>query len=135
MKNYINKTLKSGYQSIFHEMKNVLDNEGFTIISEVNIHERLKKEFHIDFKRFTILGTQNDSFGNFTSGPDGENKSYTQCNFIIYELSSSETEIGCYNPIALNGFSENITWQKTEKAIIKKLDRVMQQIENSKLLI
>lgn len=135
MKNYINKTLKAGYQSTFHEVKNVLENEGFAIISEINIHDRLKEKFHIDYKKFTILGATNDSFANLTPGLDGENISYTQCNFIIYEISAVETEIGCYNPIALNGFSENVTWEKTEKEIIEKIYRVMQQIENSKFMI
>jgi uncharacterized protein (DUF302 family) len=135
MKNYVNKTLKAGYEPTFQEVKKVLENEGFKIISEVRIHDRLKDEFQIDFKKFTILGTQNASFFKNIAGIDGENNSYTQCNFIIYELSAGETEIGCYNPIALNGFSENISWKKTEKEIIEKLDKVMTQIENSKSLI
>lgn len=135
MKNYINKTLKEGYQSTFVKVKSVLENEGFDIISEVKIHERMKEELQIDFKKFTILGTQNSSFASFTPGFDGENISYTQCNFIINELSANETEIGCYNPIVLNGFSESVTWKKTEKEIIKKLDKVMSQMENVNSII
>jgi len=135
MKNYISKILNAGFQPTYREIKNVLANEGFEIISEVKMHDRLKEEFYVDFKKFVIIGTQNSSFSNFTPGLDGENISYTQCKFIVYELSADETEIGCYNPIALNGFSGIATWEKTEKEIIKKLDQVMHQVEKTKSLI
>jgi len=125
MKNYISKILKAGFHPTYYEIKNVLANEGFEIISDVQIHDRLREEFHVDFKNFVILGTRNFSFSSFTPGLNGENISITQCKFIVYELSADETEIGCYNPIALNGFSGSATWEKTEKEIIKKLDQVM----------
>ena len=92
----------------------------------------LKEEFHIDFRKFIILGTRHPDFFSGSSGSDNEeNASKVQCNFVVYQLSENETEVGCYNPVALNGNSNKVNWSKTEKQIIQKLDKVIRQIKNS----
>lgn len=133
MKDYINKKVKAGYVPIFNKLQEVLKNEGFNIISEIKIHDRLKEKFQIDFRKFIIVGTRHPDFQSGFWGSDSEeNASKVQCNFVVYQFSENETEVGCFNPVALNGNSNNSDWKETETQIIQKLDRVIRQIEGPK---
>lgn len=131
MKNYINKKVKAGYRPIFKKLQEVLENEGFNIVSEIKIHNRLKEEFQIDFRKCIILGTWHTDFqNNFPDSGTVDNYSKMQCNFVILQNSGNETEVGCYNPVALYGNSNNTNWKETEAQITHKLNKVIRQIES-----
>lgn len=131
MNDYIKKTVKFGFEPTLKELEQALEKEGFNIVSEIKIHDRLKEEFQINFRKFIILGTRNaDFYSDFSDSGSEESASKVQCNFVVYQLSENETEVGCYNPVAINGNSNNPEWEETEKQIIQKLDKVIHQFEN-----
>lgn len=129
---YIKKTVNFGFEPTLKELKQSIKNEGFNIVSEIKIHDRLKEEFHIGFRKFIIIGSRHTDFqNNFPGSGTEDNFSKMQCNFVICQHSDNETEVGCYNPVALNGNSNNPDWKETEKQIAQKLNKVILRFENS----
>jgi len=131
MNDYIKKTVRFGFEPTLKELEKVLEKEGFSVVSEIRIHDRLKEKFHINFRKFIIIGTRHTDFqNNFPGSGTEDNFSKMQCNFVIYQNSGNETEVGCYNPVALNGNSKNADWKETEKQITQKLNKVILRFEN-----
>ncbi|MFW5756092.1 MAG: DUF302 domain-containing protein [Tangfeifania sp.] len=123
---YIKKTVKFGFEPTLQELEQAIEKEGFNIVSEIKIHDRLKEEFHIDFRKFIIIRARHTDFqNNFPGLGTEDNFSKMQCNFVIYQNSGNETEVVCYNPVALNGNSNNADWKETEKQIVRKINKVI----------
>tara|TARA_R110000868_G_scaffold371598_1_gene635310 strand:+ start:337 stop:534 length:198 start_codon:yes stop_codon:yes gene_type:complete len=61
MKYYFNKTLNEDFNTVIERVTEALKNEGFGILTEIDVKETLKKKLDIDFKKYRILGACNPS--------------------------------------------------------------------------
>ena len=60
---YIDKTLSgTSFYDAIDLVTEALKEEGFGIITEIDVKETFKKKIDIDFKRYTILGACNPKF-------------------------------------------------------------------------
>ena len=61
MNYYFNKTLNEDFNTVIERVTEALKNEGFGILTEIDVKETLKKKLDIDFKKYRILGACNPS--------------------------------------------------------------------------
>lgn len=59
MEYYFSKTIKASFDGAINQVIEVLKSEGFGVISEIRMHERLKEKLGVDFKKNTIFGAYN----------------------------------------------------------------------------
>lgn len=59
MKYYINKTITAEFDQAIELVTEALETEGFGVISEIDIQEKLKEKLDIDFRKYKILGACN----------------------------------------------------------------------------
>jgi uncharacterized protein (DUF302 family) len=95
-----------------------LKTEGFGVISEIRMHEKLKEKLNVDFRKYTILGACNPPYAYKALQTEDKIGTMLPCNVIVQELSEKQIEIAAVNPIAsmqavknenLNGIAEEIT--------------------------
>ena len=67
MEYYFSKTLKTSFDEAIRLTTEALKVEGFGVIAEINMHDKLKEKLNVDFKRYTILGACNPPFCNIRS--------------------------------------------------------------------
>jgi uncharacterized protein (DUF302 family) len=56
---YFSKTLETSFEEAIQKTTVALKAEGFSVISEINIHEKLKEKLNVDFRSYKILGACN----------------------------------------------------------------------------
>ena len=56
MKYYIEKTTEYTFDEAVERVTGELKKEGFGVLSEINIHEKLKEKLDVDFRKYKILG-------------------------------------------------------------------------------
>ena len=56
MEYYFSKLLNTSFDEAIKLTNEALKTEGFGVITEINMHEKLKEKLNVDFKRYTILG-------------------------------------------------------------------------------
>jgi uncharacterized protein (DUF302 family) len=61
MKYYFEKTLKTDFETAVSKTREALKSEGFGVLSEIDINEKLKEKLDIDFRKYKILGACNPS--------------------------------------------------------------------------
>ena len=117
MKYYIEKTT----EYTFDELKK----EGFGVLSEINIHEKLKEKLDVDFRKYRILGACNPD--SAYKALQAENKIGTMlpCNVIVQELDNGKTEVSAVDPIASMMAVENPELENIAKEIRAKLQKVI----------
>jgi uncharacterized protein (DUF302 family) len=100
MEYYFSKTLNVSYDEAVKITNEALKNEGFGVISEINMHEKLKEKLGVDFKKYKILGACNPP--NAYKALQAEDKIGTMmpCNVLVIEQGQNKIEIAAVNPLA-----------------------------------
>lgn len=125
MKYYIEKITNYSFDEAVEKVTEELKKEGFGILSEINIHEKLKEKLNVDFRKYRILGACNPP--SAYKALQAENKIGTMlpCNVIVQELENGKTEVAAVNPVASMQAVENDDLIAIAKDITKKLEKVI----------
>ncbi len=100
MNYYIETTLTTDFDSAVEKTKAALSEQGFGVLSEIDIHEKLKAKLDVDFRKYKILGACNPP--NAYKALQQENKIGTMlpCSVIIQDLENGKVEVAAVDPVA-----------------------------------
>jgi uncharacterized protein (DUF302 family) len=107
MNYYFSKTLKVTYENALELVTEALKSEGFGVVSEIRMHEKLKEKLGVDFKKYTILGACNPAFAYKALKVEDKIGTMLPCNVIVQELSPGTIEVAIVDPIASMQAIEN----------------------------
>lgn len=130
MKYYISKKIDATFEQAIDEVKEALGIEGFGVLSEINIHEKLKEKLDVDFRRYTILGACNPEYAYKALQNEDKIGTMLPCNVVIQELGKNEIEVAAIDPIASMMAIENPKLAKIAGEIKVKLERVIESLHN-----
>lgn len=97
---YFSKTINSSFDEALNQVTEALKAEGFGIISEIRMHEKLKEKLNVDFKKYTILGACNPAFAYKALQTEDKIGTMLPCNVLVIEQGNGKIEIAAVNPIA-----------------------------------
>lgn len=100
MEYYFSKLLNTSFDEAIKLTNEALKTEGFGVITEINMHEKLKEKLNVDFKRYTILGACNPPFALKALQAEDKIGTMLPCNVLVIEQSQDKIEIAAVNPIA-----------------------------------
>jgi len=125
MKYYIERTTDYAFDEAVEKVTEELKKEGFGVLSEIDIHEKLKEKLDVDFRRYKILGACNPP--KAFEALQYENKIGTMlpCNVIVQELDDGKTEVAAVNPVASMLAVDNRNLTAVANEIEEKLQRVI----------
>ncbi|MDF1535790.1 MAG: DUF302 domain-containing protein [bacterium] len=125
---YFKTELKLPYGKAVEAAKKALAEEGFGVLTEIDVQATLKKKLDVDFRPYVILGACNPSLAHRALQADGQIGLLLPCNVVV-----QETEGGCrvsaINPeVAMEPVG--ITKVKTTACeVAKKLKKVIMAME------
>ncbi len=128
MKYYIEKTLRTDFESAVTRTKEALAKEGFGVLSEINIHEKLKEKLDVDYPRYRILGACNPSLAYEALKKENKIGTMLPCNVIVRELSENESEVAAVDPIASMQAVENDELGPVAVQVKKKLEKIIDSL-------
>jgi len=128
MEYYFSKTLKTSFDEAVQRTVEVLKTEGFGIISEINIHEKLKEKLNVDFRRYKILGACNPPYAYKALQAEDKIGTMLPCNVIVQELAANRIEIAAVNPIASMMSVQNPNLEGIANEITTKLQLVIKSL-------
>ena len=75
------------------KVKNSLAQEGFGIISEIDVKATMKKKLDIDYDDYVILGACNPPFANKVLNADMDIGLFLPCNVLVYRDSDRTVRV------------------------------------------
>ena len=100
MSYYINKTLKGiSFEEGIERITASLKNEGFGILTEIDLKATLKKKLDVDFYNYKILGACNPPYAYKALQAEDKIGAMLPCNVIVQEKVKGEIEISAVDPI------------------------------------
>ena len=128
MEYYFSKTLTASFDETVQRTTEGLKTEGFGIISEINIHEKLKEKLGVDFKKYRILGACNPGYAYKALRMEDKIGTMLPCNVVIIDQGNGITEVSAVNPIASMMAIQNNELGSIALEITEKLKRVIESL-------
>jgi uncharacterized protein (DUF302 family) len=95
---YSSKTLQTSFGDAVEKVTAALLAEGFGVISEIDLHEKIKDKLGIDFKKYRILGACNPAYSYRALQAEDKIGVMLPCNVLVIEQGVNEIEIAAVNP-------------------------------------
>lgn len=125
MKYYIEKTTNYTFDQAVEKVTEELKKEGFGVLSEIDIHEKLKAKLNVDFRKYKILGACNPPKAYEALKSENKIGTMLPCNVIVQELEDGKTEVAAVNPVASMQAVENDSLASIANEIKEKLEQVI----------
>lgn len=101
MKYYFNRILKNvAFKKAVEQTILALQEEGFGVLTEIDIQATLKKKLDVDFYNYKILGACNPEFAYKALQAEDKIGTLLPCNVIVQEKEPGQVEIAAINPMA-----------------------------------
>jgi uncharacterized protein (DUF302 family) len=95
---YFSKTLRTSFEDAVEKVTAALFEEGFGVISEIDLHEKIKYKLGVDFKKYRILGACNPAYSYKALQAEDKVGVMLPCNVLVIEQGNNEIEIAAVNP-------------------------------------
>jgi uncharacterized protein (DUF302 family) len=128
MEYYFSKTLNESFDDAVKLTTEALKSEGFGVISEINMHEKLKEKLGVDFKRYKILGACNPPLAYKALQAEEKIGTMLPCNVLVIEQGQNKIEIAAINPVASMQAITNPALGDVALEVTNKLKRVIDNL-------
>lgn len=101
----IGKSVPLAYEQAVERTRAALQQEGFGVLTEIDVQATLKKKLDVDFKKYVILGACNPplAWKGFQAEPDIG--LLLPCNVIVYEEDAARSRVAVLDPLAQLGIT------------------------------
>ena len=125
---YINKTVKGSFQSVIEKLVSELKEEGFGILTEIDVRETLKAKLGVDIKNYKILGPCNPPYAYKALQAEPRIGLLLPCKVIVREIDGGEVEVAAIDPVWMMKGVENPELEEVATQIKEKLQKVIERV-------
>jgi uncharacterized protein (DUF302 family) len=125
---YFTKMIKASFDEAVAKVTVELKEEGFGILTEIDVKETLKKKLNVDFRRYKILGACNPPSAYKALTAEDKIGTMLPCNVIVQEISDGQVEVTAIDPLASMQAVENPALKKIASEISNKLKTVISRV-------
>lgn len=128
MSYYFSKTLDTSFEEAIEKTTEALKEEGFGVLTEIDIKATLKKKLDVDFKKYQILGACNPPLAHKALISEEHIGLMLPCNVIVQEHENGNVEVSAVDPIASMQAIENNELGEVAKKVQKLLKKVIDNL-------
>jgi len=125
MSYHFSKTIKLPFDEAIAKVTEALKNEGFGILTEIDVQATLKKKLNVEFKRYRILGACNPPFAYEALKLEDKIGTMLPCNVIVQEQTDGVVEVSAVDPVASMGAIGNPGLTVIAEQVQAKLKKVI----------
>ena len=124
------KTLDVPYEEAVEKTRAALKEEGFGVLCEIDLKEKLKEKLGVDFRRYVILGACNPSLAYKTLQEELNIGLLLPCNVIVYEADEAGKSVvaAIDARTMLSVVGDNATLDTIATEVTEKLKQVVARL-------
>jgi len=130
MSYYFSTVIESDFDSAVDKTTELLQKEGFGVLTQIDIQQTLKKKLDVDFNRYKILGACNPQFAYKALQAENKIGTMLPCNVIIQELENGAIEVSAVNPVQSMQAVENPALEAIANEVTNKLKNVIKGLDS-----
>jgi uncharacterized protein (DUF302 family) len=94
----LKKLTKTTYDDVLARIPDLLKEEGFGVLTRIDVKETLKQKIGADFRKYQILGACNPQLAHQVLGTDLEIGTMLPCNVVVYEGDDGHAVVLAIDP-------------------------------------
>ena len=122
---YFAKTLDVGFDEAIDRVKAALKEEGFGVLSEIDVQHALKAKLDVDFRPYRILGACNPPLAHKALLAEDKIGTMLPCNVVVQQAEGG-TEVTAIDPVASMAAVRNEALAPIAEEVREKLRKVIE---------
>ena len=128
MSYYYTKVVDLPFERTLERTIDSLKDEGFGVLTDIDVKATLKKKLDVDFRNYRILGACNPPFAYKALQAERMIGAMLPCNVIVQEAGEGKTEVAAIDPIASMQAIDNPGLGSIAKEVRQKLKSVIENV-------
>jgi uncharacterized protein (DUF302 family) len=125
---YFAKTLPLGFDEAIRRTTDALKQEGFGIITEIDVQDTLKKKINVDFRKYRILGACNPALAYEALQIEDKVGTMLPCNVVVQDVGHGRVEVAAIDPLASMQAIDNGRLEQAATQVRAKLRKVVESL-------
>ena len=125
---YFSTSIDDSFQSAVTRATTALLNEGFGILTDIDVAATMKAKLGAEFRPYRILGACNPALAHQAITAEDKIGTMLPCNVIVQELAPGRVEVAAINPLVAMERVSNPELSKIAQTVAAKLERVIATI-------
>ena len=123
--------VNTSYEDAISLVTDALQEEGFGVLTEIDVKATLKKKLDREFRKYVILGACNPPYAYRSLEADLDVGLLLPCNVIVYETDDKRAYIAAINPISALEIIQSQELKSIAAEVSEKLNRVVEKLRAS----
>ena len=124
----IKKKVETSFETTIEKLKDELKEEGFGVLTEIDLKETFKNKLGEDFNKYKIMGACNPNFAFEGFKTEDDLGVLLPCNVVVYENDTDETIVAAIDPVKLLSLSDEEDINKLGEKIKKRFEKVIKNL-------
>ena len=125
MSYYFSKVLHTEFGKAVERTVEVLKQQGFGIITEIDVKETFRKKLDLDFRNYRILGACNPTLAHEALRLEDKIGTMLPCNVVVQEIAPGTVEIAAIDPVASMQAVDNPALKRPAFEVQERLKKVV----------
>ena len=122
------KRLQLPYEEAVETVTAALKEEGFGVLTEIDVRETLKTKLDVEFPRYIILGACNPPLAHKALQAEHEIGALLPCNVVVYDDETGGSVVSAVDPEMMLGVVQNADLQPIADEVSDRLQRVLNSL-------
>lgn len=128
MSYYFAKTLTVDFDGAIRRTIDALKEEGFGVITEIDVKKTFKNKIGVDFRDYRILGACNPALAHEALQIEDKVGTMLPCNVVVQDIGGGGTEVAAIDPVASMQAIDNPRLKHAAQEVQARLKRVIQRL-------
>ncbi len=128
MNYYLNKNISLPFEAVKEKLTENLKEQGFGIITEIDIKSTLKEKINVEFKRYHILGACNPHFAHNALMMEEKLGVFLPCNVIIVEQDDGTVDVSTMDIQRVIQMTENDELELFAKQVSERIEAAIEDL-------
>ncbi len=123
----LTRQLSVPYDEAVGRVKAALKEEGFGVLTEIDVKDTIRQKLGKEFRRYDIIGACNPTLAHRALEAELQVGLLLPCNVIVFEDGDSTT-VAAFDPEAAMGLADNPALEDVAKEAKARLKRALEQL-------
>jgi uncharacterized protein (DUF302 family) len=119
------------YEAAIDRITAALKDEGFGVLTTIDVRQTLKEKLDRDFRKYVILGACNPALADRALHAELEIGLVLPCNVIVYERDPGTSSVAAMAPLPAMGMIGNKDLEGVAREADARLRRALQHLESA----
>lgn len=128
MSYFMAKTVSKTYEQAIAATTEGLKEEGFGVLTEIDVAATLKKKIDVDVPRYIILGACNPRLAHKALCAENQIGVLLPCNVVVQEHADGRVEVSAMDPVGAMSMIGNPVLTEIASDVKSRLERVLAKL-------